>query len=75
MVHERELNKHRILIIHKLLAIHLIHVVDGNPFVEPLDLFALWQGKVFHLLKTLLDQVVHPSVFLQCRHPVHLSVL
>ena len=42
------------------LMLGLMCVINGGHVVERFDRFALKHGKVFCLLKTLLDQVVHP---------------
>ena len=42
------------------LTLGLTHIVNGSCLVQPLDWLALQHRKVFHSLKALLDQVVHP---------------
>ena len=45
------------------ITMRLMDVVNGSCLVEPLDWLALLHRKVYHLLKTLLDQVVHFSEY------------
>ena len=54
----------------------LTRVVNGDRLVETHDWLALKHAKVYCLLKTLLDEVVHYSKYFHSRRyrPVHLSV-
>ena len=54
----------------------LTRVVNGNRLVETHDWLALKHAKVYCLLKTLLDEVVHYSKYFHSHRyrPVHLSV-
>ena len=42
----------------------LMCVVNGDHLVKTLERLALYHGKVYHLLKTFFDQVVHPSEYI-----------
>ena len=42
----------------------LMNVVIGDCLVETLDWLALYNGKVHRLLKTLFNQIVHPSEYI-----------
>ena len=48
------------------LSLGLTHIVTGDHLVKPLDQLALQHRKVYHLLKTFLDQVyvVHPLEYI-----------
>ena len=41
-----------------------MRLMHGDHLVETLDWLALKHGNVYHLLKTLFDQVVHPSEYI-----------
>ena len=51
------------------ITIHLTHVVNGGRLVGPFEWLALQHGKVYRLLKTLLNEA-----FPQHHCPVHLTV-
>ena len=46
------------------ITMHLMRVVNGNCLAETLDWLALQCVKVYRLLKTLFDQVVHASEYI-----------
>ena len=46
------------------ITMHLIRVVNGNHLIETLNWLALLHRKVYRLLKTLFDQVFHPSEYI-----------
>ena len=45
------------------LMLGLMCVVNDGCLVEPLNWLALYHRKVYHLLKTILAQLVHPSKY------------